>query len=346
MRALLLARMQIARTTREVAQAFAPWIAALAFGLVAAAVPALALDGNKTSDPGKIAVPTFRSAKEALQAGVHDLLAGDAQSSVEALTYAAEGGQPLAQWKLGRMYARGEGVPRDDIKAYSYFERLVESYNEDDPDRPDIAAISNAFVSVGVYCLNGIPNSEIKADPERALEMFQYAATNFGDSDAQYNLARMYMDGAAGLAPNNMRAARWLALAAEKGHHQAQALLGHLLFLGEGVPRQRARGLMWLSIAKNGAQGQKDEWIRELQAKDYGAASEDDRTVAGAYLSARGKDARGAVAESTQPQPPSHGFIAGFAQLPPISRMFNGAPPPNFEAPDFDPGEPGPAPAH
>src|SRR6202012_1823943 len=194
---------------------------------------------------------------------------------VEALTYAAEGGQPLAQWKLGRMYARGEGVPRDDTKAYSYFERLVESYNEDDPDRPDIAAISNAFVSVGVYCLNGIPNSEIKADPERALEMFQYAAANFGDPDAQYNLARMYMDGAAGLAPNNMRAARWLALAAEKGHHPAQALLGHLLFLGEGVPRQRARGLMWLSIAKNGAQGPKDEWIRELHAKDYGAASDD-----------------------------------------------------------------------
>ena len=63
-------------------------------------------------------------------------MAGDAQSSVQALTYAADGGQPLAQWKLGRMYARGEGVPRDDAKAYAYFERLVESYNEDDPDRP------------------------------------------------------------------------------------------------------------------------------------------------------------------------------------------------------------------
>jgi TPR repeat protein len=310
---------------------------ALALGALAAASPAaFALDSNKTSDPGRIAVPTYNSAKEALQAGVHDLLAGDAQSSVEALTYAAEGGQPLAQWKLGRMYARGEGVPRDDLKAYSYFERLVESYNEDDPDRPDIAAISNAFVSVGVYCLNGIPNSEIKADPERALEMFQYAATNFGDPDAQYNLARMYMDGAAGLARNNMRAARWLSLAAEKGHHPAQALLGHLLFLGEGVPRQRARGLMWLSIAKNGAQGQKDEWIRELQTKDYSAATDDDREVAAAYLSARGKDPREAAVES-RPQQPPHGFIAGFAQLPQMPHMFNGAPPPNFDPPDAGP---------
>ena len=55
---------------------------------------------------------------------------------------------------------------------------------------------------------------------------------NFGDPDAEYNLARMYMDGAAGLTKNNMRAARWLALAAEKHHHPAQALLGHLLFAG------------------------------------------------------------------------------------------------------------------
>ena len=265
---------------------------------------------------------------------MQDLLAGDAQSSVQALTYAADGGQPLAQWKLGRMYARGEGVPRDDAKAYAYFERLVESYNEDDPDRPDVAAISNAFVAVGVYCLNGIPNSEVKPDPERALEMFQFAATNFGDSDAQYNLARMYMDGAAGLARNNMRAAQWLALAADKGHHPAQALLGHLLFVGEGVPRQRARGLMWLTLAKTAAQGPKDEWVRDLYTKDWAAAGDDDREVATAYLSARGKDARGPEI-AAEPKP--RGFIAGFVELPGMPRPFNGAPPPSFAPADGEP---------
>ncbi len=336
MRALSFAKIRVARVGRNVVSALPLRVLVLALG-VAGATPlaALALDSSKTSSPGKIVVRTFTSVQQALQAAVNDLSAGDARSSVEALTYAADGGQPLAQWKLGRMYARGDGVPRDDTKAYNYFERLVESYDEDDADRPDIAAISNAFVSVGVYCLNGIPNSEIKPDPERALEMFQYAATNFGDSDAQYNLARMYMDGAAGLARNNMRAARWLALAADKGHHSAQALLGHLLFLGEGVPRQRARGLMWLTIAKNGAQGAKDEWIRELHAKDFAAASDDDREVATAYLSARGKDPREATA--TEPKPRS--FIEGLAQLPPMPRLFNGAPPPNFDSPEAEPGQ-------
>lgn len=336
MRVLLFSKIGVAHLGCEVVSARPLCVLALALGFACASpLMAFALDSTKTSSPGKIAVQTFTSVQQALRAGVHDLLAGDAQSSVQALTYAADGGEPLAQWKLGRMYARGEGVPRDDVKAYAYFERLVESYNEDNPDRPDIAAISNAFVSVGVYCLNGIPNSEIKPDPERALEMFQYAATNFGDSDAQYNLARMYMDGAAGLARNNMRAARWLALAAEKGHHPAQALLGHLLFIGEGVPRQKARGLMWLTVATNGAQGAKDEWIRELHAKDFAAASDDDREVAAAYLSARGKDAHEANAVELKP----HGYVAGFAQLPPMlpmPHMFNGAPPPNFGPPDAD----------
>ncbi len=336
MRASFFAKIRVAPVGCDSASARPLCALVLALG-VAGAMPlaAFALDSTKTSSPGKIAVQTFTSVQQALQAGVHDLLAGDARSSVEALTYAADGGEPLAQWKLGRMYARGEGVPRDDTKAYSYFERLVESYNEDDPDRPDIAAISNAFVSVGVYCLNGIPNSEIKPDPERALEMFQYAATNFGDSDAQYNLARMYMDGAAGLARNNMRAARWLALAADKGHHPAQALLGHLLFLGEGVPRQRARGLMWLTIARNGAQGAKDEWIRDLHAKDLAAANDDDREVAAAYLSARGKDPR----EASAAEPKQHSFIAGFAQLPPMPHLFAGAPPPSFDPPEAGPGQ-------
>ncbi len=280
--------------------------AGAALGLyLAGAAGALALDGNNgSSAPAKISPNTFTSAQEALRRGVDDLMAGDAKSSVQALTYAAEGGEPLARWKLGSMYAAGDVVPRDDVLAYKYFEQLVESYNEDDFDRRDISAVSNAFVAVGQYSLTGIANSDIKPDPERALEMFQVAATNFGDPEAQYRLARMYLEGSAGLAKNNMRAARWLALAAEKGHHGAQATLGHLLFIGEGVPRQRGRGLMWLDVAKLGAKGPKDGWILDLQAKDSAAASDDDREIAAAYMSAWGKDIRGLIGAPKGPTPP------------------------------------------
>ena len=268
-------------------------VAAVYLGFAMSISCAHALDGNNvTPAPAKTSPENFTSTQQALRAGVDDLQAGDAKSSVRALTYAAEGGSPLACWKLGSMYASGDLVPRNDVLAYKYFEQLVDSYNEDDFDRREIGAVSNAFVAIGAYSLTGIPNSPVKPDPERALAMFQYAATNFGDAEAQYRLARMYLDGAAGLGKDNMRAARWLALASEKGHHGAQALLGHLLFLGEGVPRQRAKGLMWLNIAKTGAKTPGDSWIHDLQSHDFNAASEDDRDAATVFLSARGKDVK------------------------------------------------------
>src|SRR5579863_7639469 len=37
-------------------------------------------------------------------------------SSLTSLQYAAEGGHPIAQWKLGRMYADGDGVAQDDLR--------------------------------------------------------------------------------------------------------------------------------------------------------------------------------------------------------------------------------------
>ena len=179
------------------------------------------------------------------------------------------GGQDLARWKLGEMYADGQGVQQDDLKAYHYFNQMVEDYDEDQPDRRNLSAISNAFVAVGVYCLNGIPNSEVRPDPQRAHELFQYAATIFGDPNAQYNLAHMYTVGTGGLAKDNVAAVRWLAVAAQKGHAPSQALLGHMLFMGDGVPHQRARGLMWLEFAKDAAPAPSDAWIRDLYQRDF-----------------------------------------------------------------------------
>jgi hypothetical protein len=252
--------------------------------------PAFAFDGT-TSDPSEKIPKHFADPNQALRAGLADLKAGDADASVAALTYAAEGGQDLARWKLGEMYADGQGVPRDDLKAYHYFNQLVEDYDEDQPDRRTLSAISNAFVSVGVYCLNGIPNTDVRPDPERAHELFQYAATIFGDPNAQYYLAHMYITGAGGLAKDNVAAVRWLAVAAQKGHAPSQALLGHMLFTGDGVPRQRARGLMWLEFAKDAAPGPGDAWIRDFYQRDFASASEDERQAAAELRDTRAKGA-------------------------------------------------------
>ncbi len=280
-------------------------------------VPAFGFDGSTSNAPEKIP-GNFTDPKQALRVGVDDLKAGDAVDSVPALTYAAEGGQAIARWKLGEMYADGDGVPRDDVKAYHYFNQMVEDYDEDEPDRRNLSAISNAFVAVGVYCLNGIPNSEVRADPRRAHELFQYAATIFGDPNAQYNLAHMYRVGAGGVAKDSVAAIHWLNVAAEKGHGPSEALLGHMLFTGEGVQHQRARGLMWLEFAKDAAPDPKEAWIRELYQRDYELASDDDRQAAAAMHDTRAK--------GTPPSPPSRNFIKNF--LRPLILPLNWPAPP------------------
>jgi hypothetical protein len=293
---------------------------ALALGLLSLSpCTAFALDGTTSAPPEKIPSRGFTSAEQALRAGLDDLKAGDAASSIAPLTYAADSGQLLARWQLGCMYARGDGVAHNDLKAYHYFNQLVEDYDEDEAYRGTTGVVSNAFVAVGVYSLTGIQGSEIQPDPERARGLFQYAAGTFGDPDAEYNLARMYIDGTGGLARDNMLAARWLRLAAMKNHRQSQALLGHLLFLGRGLPRQAARGLMWLQVANESAQGPRDEWIRVLNKQDLDAATEGERAAAENLVSQR---ARGVLEIAPEFRggwtfPPAPGPFRGFASPPP-----------------------------
>ena len=89
--------------------------------------------------------------------------AGDpaaAPPSLNSLQYAAEGGHPVAQWKLGRMYADGDGVIQDDLRAFEYFSRIANAHAEDSPSAPQAAIVANAFVALGRYYLNGIPEFE------------------------------------------------------------------------------------------------------------------------------------------------------------------------------------------
>lgn len=218
----------------------------------------------------------------AIDCGPQTVKAGDAPKSMGTLQYAAEQGNAVAQWKLGHMYATGEGVPRCDLRAFEYFSRIANGHADVYPDAPQAPFVANAFVALGQYYLDGIPNSQVKADPNRAREIFSYAATYFGNADAQYHLARIYLDGH-GVARDPRQAARWLTLAANKGQYQAQAVLGYMLFKGDAVPREAARGLMWLTLARDSAKTD-DTWINELYDAAFKQANTDERTLALVYL--------------------------------------------------------------
>ncbi len=271
--------------TRQIAAAF----------LVGAAVawPAGgigALEGTDTIAAAKLPVAAFEARSAAVRAGLE---AGrpdgreteSALPAFDALRHAADRGETWALWKLGNAYAAGEGVPHDDLKAFEYFSKIVTSYDEDSPSRRDRAIVSSAFVALGTYGLSGIENSKVRPDPAFALQMFRTAATNFGDANAQYRLARMYLEGA-GIGKDSRQAARWLRLAADKGHFQAQAQLGQMLFSGqESVKPHRALGLMWLTLAREAAiDSKKDQWVIDLYDKAMASANDEDRQVALAYL--------------------------------------------------------------
>jgi hypothetical protein len=206
------------------------------------ATPALAFDGTTTPSTAAL------SPADGLRGSAHPPEgAPNKNSSLTALQYAADQGQPVAQWKLGRMYADGDGVPRDDLRAFNYFSQIANSHPDEAPGTPQARFVANAFVALGHYYLIGIPNSKITVDRARARDMFGYAATYFGDADAQYELGRLYL----GASGDPHQAARWLRLAATKGHCRAEVALGEMLFQGQVVPRQAARGLMWLILGRD-----------------------------------------------------------------------------------------------
>jgi len=226
----------------------------------------------------------YGSARDALRSGMRDYNSGDKIGAVHALEYAAGQGHSLALWKLGRMYADGDGVAHDDLKAFEYFSKLADQHADESPDSPNASVVSSAFVALGSYFLDGIQGTYVASNPARAVEMFSYAASYFSDSNAQYNLARLYLEGT-GVRKDARHAARWFNLAAEKGHTASQALLGHLLMTGQGVPRQRAKGLMWLTLAREAStDGAKDQWIVDLYQDAFTAADDSDRKLALALL--------------------------------------------------------------
>src|SRR5262249_4144996 len=127
----------------------------------------------------------FKSIKDAFSKGMKGYMAGDKVDAARAFAYAASQGHAMSSWKLARMYAEGDGLQRDDLKAFEYYSKIADEDMDEAPGSPNARFVSNAYVALGNYFLDGIPSTYVKADPQRARNLFEYAATLFGDPDAQ-----------------------------------------------------------------------------------------------------------------------------------------------------------------
>jgi len=230
----------------------------------------VARGGDDPLKPGE--TETMRAARMALQEG-------NTRQAVELLEIAAREGVIEANWKLGRMYADGDGVQQDKVVAYEYLRRVVQ--DQADGNSPDARFAADAAVTLGQYQLEGIPGV-LQPHPQAAAETLRYAAAYLADGEAQYQVARLYLAGT-GVAKDPIQAARWLRLAADKGQHNAQALLGSMLVKGGDILRDVARGIFWLTIAKENARPD-EHWITAAYDDAVAQASQSDRALALKYL--------------------------------------------------------------
>jgi TPR repeat protein len=244
----------------------------VAASTLGAAVPAYAFDDKVFDDktgPDKSSSPwaVFRFGFSAYKSGHKD-------QAVEAYRYAAENGQIGARWKLARMYAEGDGVTRDDYEAFKFFTEIVQQDVE--PGSPEESYISDALVALGAYLKTGIPGTPVEPDLVAAQDYYMRAAANYRNPNAQFELGKMLMTGEGGARKSLRQAARWLQLAAEKGHAGAQATLGNLLFQSGKV----VRGLAMMTAALERAAPGDQPWIRNMQEEAFSLADEADRRTA------------------------------------------------------------------
>lgn len=200
--------------------------------------------------------------------------------AIETLMQAAQQGDAESQWQLAQRYARGEGVKRDDLQAFNWFNQIVIDHDDDDVGSPQAPYTKRAFLALGSYYLAGIPGTPVKQDFALAWRMFYHAASVFGDAEGQYQIGRMYLDGS-GVDANPRMAANWLRSAADKGHVPAQATLGELIFVGRpGLDRRPAEGLGWLTIARDRAKLPHDAWVVSAFEDAFTLANINERTQA------------------------------------------------------------------
>jgi TPR repeat protein len=248
--------------------------------------------------------PPFASATEAYRQGASALKDGRPAVALPALEYAATRGVLGAQVKLARAYAAGRDVPKDDAKAFSYFQQIADQQADISPSSPIAKYAAEAFVALGQYYLDGIPAMPLAPNPSYAADLFRHAASYFGDAEAQYRLARLYMNGD-GVEKNVGLAVNWLATAAKKQHAASQATLGEILWRGQDVRQRQARGLALIMLAHANAvaSGKEPEWIGGLYQEAFGKSDKVTRKDAEALLPELGGVQSASVAPAAKARP-------------------------------------------
>lgn len=185
--------------------------------------------------------------------------AGNYAGKAKSLMPLAQQGDTSAQYKLGVMYAFGQGVPQDYNEAVKWYRLAAEAGN------------ASAQTNLGIMYSFGLGVSQ---DFTEAVKWYRKAAEQVV-AIAQYDLGLMYQEGE-GVPQDYKEAVKWYRQAAEHGFFGAQRELGYMYSKGVGVPKDYVQSHMWIDIAiANADNEQQKEFIGDRDSLEkYMTASQ------------------------------------------------------------------------
>lgn len=148
------------------------------------------------------------AAHAGLQDGIDAFHAGNHKAALEKLAPLASGGNPVAQFYLGKIYMQGLGAKPDYNKAMSWTRKAADQRNVE----------AENFLGLLYYYGLGAPQSYTDA-----MSWYRKAA-DAGNVKAQTSLGMMYLNGQ-GAPEDPVQAYKWLKLAEVAGDADAGSKL-------------------------------------------------------------------------------------------------------------------------
>ena len=153
-------------------------------------------------------------------------------AGIDLIVELAEQGFAKAQFKLGKYYADGEGVPQNYEKTILWYTKAAEQ------------GYGRAQNNLGILYRQGLG---VPQNYEKAVEWLSKAAEQ-GIALAQGILGYSYAEGK-GIEQNYAKAVEWYTMAADQGLAPAQSALGRLYEQGKGVPQNYEKAVEWFTKA-------------------------------------------------------------------------------------------------
>jgi uncharacterized protein len=214
----------------------------------------------------------FKTAKKAYNRGKYE-------KALEYFTKASEDNNFIADWYLGHMYRLGRGVVMDQAVAYSYYKKVAENFDPEEPDKDRLRVTVDSELRIANYQRAGIAAANLDANPKLAARTFLRLATSYSHPGALYSLGVMSIEGD-GMKQNPQQGLKWLNAATRKHNPEAAAYLGELYAKGKVVKFDETRALMWYEIAAQSAQQDEFPFIFSRLSELRFAATEEVRLEA------------------------------------------------------------------